>query len=83
MPWKYIEEIGEIQKLIGPTHAIIKHDFREANQLADEMANEPYMQQKRRKWLNIEQLSVECRRILNIDKANIPTLRIKTRRIEV
>lgn len=74
-------EIEEIQELITSTYAHIRHVFREANQLADKMANEAYNQQGLIQWENFQQLSGACKGILNADKSRIPTLRIKTRRI--
>ncbi|KAH0650294.1 hypothetical protein KY284_030206 [Solanum tuberosum] len=83
IPWEYTKEIEEIHILQGTTHAIIVHGYREVNQLADTMANEAFMQQEGIKWNNFNQLTVDCKRIINMDKIGMPTLRIKTRRISV
>ncbi|KAG5610205.1 hypothetical protein H5410_021486 [Solanum commersonii] len=46
------------------------------------MANEAYNLEELVQYQSFNQLSVECKHILNTDKARIPMLRIKTRRIE-
>ncbi|WMV19300.1 hypothetical protein MTR67_012685 [Solanum verrucosum] len=39
IPWDYAEKIEEIQKIITRKQVNIKHIFREANSLADYLAN--------------------------------------------
>uniref|UniRef100_A0A0V0GIV7 Putative ovule protein n=1 Tax=Solanum chacoense TaxID=4108 RepID=A0A0V0GIV7_SOLCH len=39
IPWQYAEVIEEIQAIIQATRTQIQHAFREANQLADKLAN--------------------------------------------
>jgi len=82
-PWQQVEIIKEIQELMLITHSSIKHVFREANKLADMLANEVYEHETLIEIQSSNQLSVESKQILNIDKAQLPTLRIKTRRIRV
>ncbi|WMV49218.1 hypothetical protein MTR67_042603 [Solanum verrucosum] len=65
------------------THSSIKHVFREANKLVDMLANEAYEHETLIQIQSSNQLSVESKHILNIDKAQLSTLRIKTRRIRV
>ncbi|KAH0665054.1 hypothetical protein KY285_026260 [Solanum tuberosum] len=77
VPWNHIEEIENIQELAKDMNVSINHVFREANQLADKIANEAYKQQGKMEWHNFHQLPVECKKILNADKSGIPTLRIK------
>jgi len=55
------------------TQAQIQHVFREANRLADKLANEACEQET----------AGECRGIVNTDKAEITSLQIKTRKITV
>lgn len=83
VPWQQAEEILEIIELISSTQAKIQHVFREANKLADKLANEAFEQTNAIQIHVFQQLSVECRGIVNMDKAEIPSLRIKTRKITV
>jgi len=83
VPWQQVEEIQEIQELLTSTFAQIQHVFREANKLADKLANEACEQMNAIQIYIFQQLSVECRGIVNMDKAEIPSLRIKTRKITV
>lgn len=62
------------------TQCIIKHAFREANQLADRLANIVLDQETSLFFNNFIQLPVECRKLLNIDKAQVSTMRIGYRR---
>ncbi|KAH0669630.1 hypothetical protein KY289_024123 [Solanum tuberosum] len=81
VPWSHIEDIEDIQVLLRETNARVNHIFRKANQLADSLANEAFRQNNRTKWHNFQQLPSKCRKILNADKSNIPTIRIKARKI--
>ncbi|KAG5605695.1 hypothetical protein H5410_027187 [Solanum commersonii] len=67
VPWQQIQKIQEIQELLASTQAQIQRVFREANKLANKLANE----------------ALECRGIMNMDKAEIPSILIKTRKITV
>ncbi|WMV24738.1 hypothetical protein MTR67_018123 [Solanum verrucosum] len=81
IPWQQTEIIEEIQELVQITQSSIKHIFREVNNLEDKMANEAYNHEELVQYQSFNQLSVECKHILNTDKTQIPMLRIKTRRI--
>ena len=78
----YKKKIGEMRILQGTTHANIVHRYREVNQLEDTMANEAFMQHEKIQWI-INQLTVDSKRITNMDKIGMPTLRIKTRRVSM
>lgn len=60
---------------------IIKYIFREANQLADKLANLALDQDERIQRHTFQQLPVICRRIVNMEKTQIAATRIKTRKI--
>ncbi|KAK6792023.1 hypothetical protein RDI58_011104 [Solanum bulbocastanum] len=83
VPWQQAEEILEIIKLISSTQTKIQHVFREANKLADKLANEAFEQTNAIQIHAFQQLPVECGGIVNMDKAEIPSLGIKTRKITV
>ena len=42
------------------------------------MANEAFMQQEGIQWNNFNELTIDYKRIINMDKIGMPTLRIKT-----
>lgn len=80
-PWNIIIQIEDIRQLMANNQCKIKHAFREASQLADKLANIALEQENPLCFNNFLQLPVECRRILNIDKAQITTMRIRMRKI--
>ncbi|WMV43391.1 hypothetical protein MTR67_036776 [Solanum verrucosum] len=59
----------------------IQHIFREANQLADYIANTAINQEGIQLFHSFSQLTSMGRKILNMDKSGVPTIRIKTRKI--
>ncbi|WMV09900.1 hypothetical protein MTR67_003285 [Solanum verrucosum] len=61
--------------------ATITHIFREGNGLADSLANITMESQSEHQYLKFQELPLKERRILNVEKAQIPTLRIWTRQI--
>ncbi|KAK4731106.1 hypothetical protein R3W88_024094 [Solanum pinnatisectum] len=73
-----MEEIREIMKKI---RAKITHIFREGNSLADSLANIVIESQAEHQYSCFQELPLKERRILNADKAQIPTLRIITHAI--
>ncbi|KAH0636108.1 hypothetical protein KY290_036536 [Solanum tuberosum] len=83
IPWKLSDQIEEIKHHINESRCIMKHVFREANQVADKLANITLNQQIPITVSNFTQLPKECRVLMNIDKAQISTLRIKTMRINI
>ncbi|KAK4708884.1 hypothetical protein R3W88_029809 [Solanum pinnatisectum] len=81
--WSQAEKIQEIQELLPHVQANIQHVFREANQLADRLANEACDQNGKIQAQAYQQLSGACREILNTNKAQISSLRIRTRKISI
>ncbi|XP_049375474.1 uncharacterized protein LOC125840545 [Solanum verrucosum] len=69
IPWNQEEEMEEIQEIIENIQADITHVFREANQLADKLVNEAYTHTGLKQWEKFQQLSGECKSILNADKS--------------
>ncbi|KAK4726527.1 hypothetical protein R3W88_031444 [Solanum pinnatisectum] len=60
----------------------IKHIYREGNQMADYLANLAIGQTEIQKYENFAELPTTGKHIINIDKAQIPTIRIKTKQIQ-
>ncbi|KAH0661911.1 hypothetical protein KY284_026842 [Solanum tuberosum] len=81
IPWAYAEKIEDIQRSITSRQVHVKHMFREANNLADYLANAALDQTETVQAHGFYDLSSKGRRIINTEKHKIPSLRIKTRRI--
>ncbi|KAK4724581.1 hypothetical protein R3W88_027360 [Solanum pinnatisectum] len=81
--WRIPWGIQEIQELQQHAQAHIQHVFREANNLADKLANEACDLEGKIQTQTYQQLSGACKGILNTDKAQISSLRIRTRKITV
>lgn len=81
IPRKLMDIIEEIKELMGGLQIQIRHTFREANQLADFLANKTVNKTQCMQFSSFLELPSMARRILNTDKYQVPTVRIKTRRI--
>ncbi|KAM3340710.1 hypothetical protein P3S68_028344 [Capsicum galapagoense] len=81
VPWQIVEIIEDIRIYIHLINATITHTFRKGNTVADSLANEVIESKAMYEYHCFQQLPVVTRRLLNIDKDQIPNIRIKTRRI--
>ncbi|WMV43438.1 hypothetical protein MTR67_036823 [Solanum verrucosum] len=81
VPWSQVKNIEDIQRNISMKQVQIRHIFREANQFADYLANMALDQAEKIQVRSFYNLPSKGRRIINIDKQQILSLRIKTRRI--
>ncbi|KAK6780293.1 hypothetical protein RDI58_022477 [Solanum bulbocastanum] len=81
IPWDLVERPEDIQEMLKQMHVQIHHIFREANQLADFIANTAIDKEEKQQFHNFIQLPSMGRRILNTDKHQIPSVRVKTRKI--
>uniref|UniRef100_M1AL57 RNase H family protein n=1 Tax=Solanum tuberosum TaxID=4113 RepID=M1AL57_SOLTU len=68
IPWELVEKMEEIQEMIHQMNVQVKHIFREANMLADCIANTAVYTVEKQEFHNFNQLTSMGRRILNIDK---------------
>ncbi|KAK6788048.1 hypothetical protein RDI58_016573 [Solanum bulbocastanum] len=59
----------------------IQYIFREGNQLADFLANHAAEIDRKVEYQSFKELPSTGRKIINTDKQQIPTLRIRTRKI--
>lgn len=59
----------------------IIHVYREANQLADSVVNDVFEKEGKQQYHHFLQLPSTTRRVLNMDKSEVPTLRIRARPI--
>jgi len=81
IPWEVIEKVEDIQQVIQKINVQVWHVFREANQLADFIANTAINSEQKLTFQQFNQLPSKGKKILNIDKQQVPSVRIKTRRI--
>lgn len=79
--WEVIEKVEDIQQVIQKINVQVWHVFREANQLADFIANTAINSEQKLTFQQFNQLPSKGKKILNIDKQQVPSVRIKTRRI--
>ncbi|XP_060202278.1 uncharacterized protein LOC132630726 [Lycium barbarum] len=82
IPWQIVEKVEQIQQIMEQLHVQVLHTFREGNQLADFLANATLEVENQLEYNIFESLPVLGRKILNLDKAQILLLRIKTRKIQ-
>ena len=64
-------------------NANITHIFREGNNVADLLANEVVKTQQRKEYKNFADLPSNITSQINIDKSQIPTFIIRTRRSNI
>ncbi|KAK6784166.1 hypothetical protein RDI58_017620 [Solanum bulbocastanum] len=81
VPWEISEIVEEIKTMIFKQGVKIQHIFREGNQLADFLANHAAEIDRKVEYQSFKELPSTGRKIINTDKQQIPTLRIRTRKI--
>ncbi|KAH0757706.1 hypothetical protein KY290_021199 [Solanum tuberosum] len=82
IPWELSEILEDAIAMIEQEGIQVKHVFREGNQLADALANNAHNHTEKQVYNQFNQLPVICRKILNMDKRQVMSLRIKTRKIK-
>lgn len=82
IPWHIREHIEEIRAHIEGIQTEIKHIFREANNLANSLANHAFDKVGRLQYHTFQDLAIQSKKAINIYKAQILSLRIKTRPIK-
>ncbi|WMV51941.1 hypothetical protein MTR67_045326 [Solanum verrucosum] len=81
IPWE-ISGMGEfLRSHLQARNIQLIHTFREGNQLADHLANEAFNHAVKVQYHNFNQLPCVARKILNMEKSQIPSLRISTKPI--
>ncbi|XP_060202124.1 uncharacterized protein LOC132630571 [Lycium barbarum] len=81
IPWELRNQVEEIKQDMRAIQVQINHIFREGNMLADFLANHA-LDHAEIKVHDFILKPPEGRRILNMDKSQLPQLRIRTRRIQ-
>lgn len=83
IPWRAIEIMKEVKDIMGELNIHVNHIYREANQLADLIANIAINQVEKLQFNSFIQLPTAAKMILNMDKHQVPSLRIRTRRFNI
>lgn len=81
IPWELVERIEDIQNMMEQMNVQIIHIFREANLLADYITNLAINIAEKVQLQHFSQLPSMGRRLINMDKQQIPNIRIRTRYI--
>ncbi|XP_060200867.1 uncharacterized protein LOC132629156 [Lycium barbarum] len=77
IPWCIITEVERIQKMMGTFNVIMHHVYREGNSLADFLTNIAFDFAGTSKVNTFSELPSAGRKILNMEKMQIPNLRIR------
>lgn len=83
IPSKVVKIVEEIQRHIQQQQIHIQHIYREGNQLVDFIANQAINDKTTLVYTHFHQLPKRSKQILNIDKAQIPMLRLRSKPIKV
>ncbi|WMV47500.1 hypothetical protein MTR67_040885 [Solanum verrucosum] len=83
VPWEIVERVEDIRKRLHQLDAKIIHIFREGNTVADSLANEVIETQDTKEYHIFQELPGNIRRLLNMDKAQVPNLRIRNKYINI
>ncbi|KAH0700980.1 hypothetical protein KY284_015195 [Solanum tuberosum] len=82
VPWERVEQVEECRVLMEITKVRIQHTLREGNNLADFIANVVIGAVGLVQFNTFISLPTKGKCILNMDKAQVPSLRIRTRPIK-
>ncbi|WMV25323.1 hypothetical protein MTR67_018708 [Solanum verrucosum] len=81
VPWTLIERIEEIQDIMNILNTQVVHIYREGNKLVDCITNIAINHEDKQQYASFYDLPIKARKNLNMDKHQIPAIRIRTRRI--
>ncbi|WMV10201.1 hypothetical protein MTR67_003586 [Solanum verrucosum] len=79
-PWRIKESVEEIRCLIQRHDVIINHCFREANHVADKLASMSHFVEEVKVFTQPSTIPRQIRGLLNIDKWQFPSFRVKQRK---
>lgn len=82
VPWELMKIIEEITTVVQEMEVHFSHTYKEGNQLANEFANSVINQTHKMQCMEFKKMPSTARRICNMDKAQVPALRIKTKKIQ-
>lgn len=79
IPWEILDILEEARQTVEKNNFKVQHVYMEGNHV---IANSAYSMSEVHGYKQFEQLQANCRRFLNMDKAQITCLRIKTKNIK-
>lgn len=83
IPWALVKEIEEIWSKIQAVQGQITHIYREGNAVTYSLANDMVEVQQTKIFTHFVDLPTNIRRYINIDKTQIPNIRIRTHKIKI
>lgn len=81
--WELVEIVKNICHIMQQTGAHIVHTFRGRNMVADQLANVTIENQQLQEYNSYSPLTGKTKGLINIDNAQIPSIRIKSRAIKI
>lgn len=82
IPWEITEVLEDITGEMQRQNVTIRHTFREGNHMVDYLANLAINQTEIEEFRSFAALQKRGKCIINIEKAKIPYIRIKTKEIK-
>lgn len=82
VPWDFMDKVKEIKMIMTTLDTIITYVHRKGNKLIDYLANLATELDTMQEFRSFQQLLSIGRKIINIDKAQISTNRIRSRKIK-
>ncbi|XP_075101931.1 uncharacterized protein LOC142177353 [Nicotiana tabacum] len=79
-PWRINSVVMEVKMLVEQKGLIIRHCFREANQVVDKMASLSHQLEEVYIFTYFDTLPRQVKGLLNVDRWQIPAFRVKKRR---
>ncbi|XP_060170520.1 uncharacterized protein LOC132601457 [Lycium barbarum] len=77
VPWSITLVVQEINRLMRGNMVIVEHIYREGNGLADILTNYVFDFAGTQHFHNFQDLPIKAKRLFNMDKAQIPNLKIR------
>lgn len=81
IPWDVVKITEEVKRLMKETTIQVVHKYRETNKLVDVIASIVILRESMQQYNAFSLLPSMARKILNMDKQQGPSLRIRSRRI--
>ncbi|KAK4727000.1 hypothetical protein R3W88_031917 [Solanum pinnatisectum] len=81
IPWEMAEKIEEVKEIASQIIVLFNHIFIETNQLADFIKNTTINQEDMKQFYSFNQQPSLGRKILNMYKNQIPTIRVRIKSI--
>lgn len=81
VPWELVENVEDIRYKLGTVQEKVIHTFKEGNTVVDALANEVIEEHSKNEYNRFTDLSAKVRKLINMDKSQIPNLRSRTHKI--